>query len=456
MPREKHRNMLKRKIQAYIEQYLQSQSNKMLVIDGARQIGKSFIIREVGQRLFPNFIEVNFATDKNGPKAFAEANTVEKFMFQLSTIAGDKMHEKDNTLVFLDEIQAYPHLLTLIKFLKEDDSFTYIASGSQLGVTLRQTVSIPVGSIEIKHMYQLDFEEFLWANGFGESAVAELRKKYEAGESLDENLHARMLDLFKRYLLIGGMPDAVNEYLKSRNIVEVSKIQEDIHRLYALDASQYDEEHKLKIMSVYNMVPSYMENKKKRVVYKAIEGGDKRWKDYADEIEYLTSSGIILDVKAIASPVFPLTESASKNLVKLYFNDVGLLTNILYRYNVSAVLNDSLSVNLGSVYESVVASELKAHGHELFYYDNKAKGEVDYIVDDYDTLSVLPIEVKSGKDYQIHHALNAFAANADYNIRKGLVLSNERQVRSKGIITYLPIYYVMFIEHRPQPTSIII
>ena len=440
--------MLKRKIQAYIEQYLKSDSNKMLVIDGARQIGKSFIIREVGSRLFPNFIEVNFAKDKNGPKVFAEANTIEKFHFQLSTIAGEKMGEKANTLVFLDEIQAYPHLLTMVKFLKEDDRFTYIASGSQLGVTLRQTVSIPVGSLEIKHMYQLDFEEFLWANGFNETAIGELRRRFGNGESLEENLHARMLDLFKRYLLIGGMPDAVNAYLDTRNIVAVRKIQDDIRHLYALDASQYDEEHKLKIMSVYNMVPSNMENKKKRLVYKAIEGNDKRWKDYADEIEYLVGSGITLDVKAISSPSFPLVESASKNLIKLYLNDVGLLTDVLYQYNVSAILNDELSVNLGSVYESVVASELRAHGHELFYYDNKAKGEVDYIVDDYESLSVLPIEVKSGKDYQVHRALNAFAANEDYRIKRGIVLSNEREVHTKGIITYLPIYYVMFLEHR--------
>lgn len=447
--------MLKRKIQSYIEHYLTSNSNKMLVIDGARQIGKSFIIRDVGQRLFPNYIEVNFAKDKNGQRVFAEANTIEKFYFQLSTIAGDKMHEKENTLVFLDEIQAYPHLLTLVKFLKEDDRFTYIASGSQLGITLRQTVSIPVGSLEIKHMYQLDFEEFLWANGFGESAIEALRKKYEAGEALDESLHMRMLDLFKRFLLIGGMPDAVNEYLKSRNIVEVRKIHENIHHLYGLDASQYDEEHKLKIMSVYNMVPSYMENKKKRIVYKAIEGSDKRWKDYADEIDCLTSSGITLGVKAISSPSFPLVESASKNLIKLYLNDVGLLTNILYKYEVAAVLNDELSVNLGSVYESVVASELKAHGYDLFYYDNKAKGEVDYIIDDYEHLSVLPIEVKSGKDYQIHHALNTFASNEDYRIKKGIVLSNERDIHVKGIITYMPVYYVMFIEQH-MPESVII
>lgn len=440
--------MLKRKIQAYIERYFKSNSNKMLVIDGARQVGKSFIIREIGRRMFSNYIEINFAKDKTSDHIFENAKTLEEFYFQLSTIAGNKMREKENTLVFLDEIQIYPHLLTLAKFLKEDDRFTYIASGSQLGVTLRQTVSIPVGSLEIKHMYQLDFEEFLWANGFGDFAISMIQRKFLARESPDEIMHKRLLDLFKKYLLVGGMPDAVNEFISSRNIVAVRNIQKNIRHLYGLDASQYDIEKKLKITHIYSLIPSYMENKKKRIVYKNIEGGDKRWKDYADEFEYLISSGITSEVKAIAAPVFPLVESASKNLIKLYLNDVGLLTEVLYQYEVAAVLEDKASVNLGSVYETVVASELKAHGHELFYYDNKSKGEVDFIVDDYQNLSVMPIEVKSGKDYQIHHALNAFAANEDYKIKRGIVLSNERVVRQKGIITYMPIYYVMFLEHR--------
>ena len=163
-----------------------------------------------------------------------------------------------------------------------------------------------------------------------------------------------------------------------------------------------------------------------------------------DEFEYLISAGIALNVQAISNPVFPLIESSGKNLLKLYLNDVGILTGILYGNNIRAVLDDERSINLGSVYESVVASELAAHGHKLFYYDNRSKGEVDYLIDDYDSLSAVPIEVKSGKDYTIHSALNNFVKNEDYHIKKAFVVSNERTIKADGKITYLPIYYVMF------------
>ena len=195
------------------------------------------------------------------------------------------------------------------------------------------------------------------------------------------------------------------------------------------------------------MIPSNLENKKKRVVIQNIENiRGKRSSDYEDEFDYLINAGIALDVKAISTPTFPLIENSGKNLLKLYLNDVGLLTNILYRTNIRAVLDDVKSINLGSVYESVVASELIAHGHKLFYYDNRSKGEVDYLIDDYDSLSAVPIEVKSGKDYTVHSALNAFVQNEDYHIKKAFVVSNERNVTQNGKITYIPIYYIMFFD----------
>lgn len=438
--------MLYRKIESYIENFLKSESNKVLIIDGARQIGKTYIIRHVGKKLFPNFIEINLLQDFLSEKLFANTCTIEDFYLQVSMIAGDKMKDKNNTLIFLDEIQAYPHLLTLLKFLKQDEKFTYIASGSLLGVTLSKTTSIPIGSIEVKHMYPLDFEEFLLANGFNALAIQSLYKKFLNLESLDESVHARLLDLFKKYLLVGGLPDAVNSYLADKNIVNVRTIQNEIHEYYAMDASKYDDENRLKIRRIYDLIPSTLENKKKRIVVQHIEDKKgKRFTDYQDEFDYLINSGIALDVNAISTPMFPLIESSGKNLLKLYLNDVGLLTNILYRHNVRAVLDDHKSINLGTVYESVVASELKAHGFKLFYYDKKAKGEVDYLIDDYDDLAVVPIEVKSGKDYTIHSALNHFMETEAYHIKKGYVLSNERQIMTKGKIIYLPIYFVMFL-----------
>jgi uncharacterized protein len=438
--------MLFRKIQDVIETYLKSGSNKVLIIDGARQIGKTFIIRHVGKAFFPNYIEVNMLEDAIGERLFEQVKSVDDFYLRLSTLAGNKMKEKKNTLVFIDEIQAYPQLLTLLKFLKDDDKYTYIASGSLLGVTLAKTTSIPMGSIEVKHMYPLDFEEFLLANGFGTSTINILREMFIKEVGLDEPMHNKMMDVLKKYLLVGGLPDAVNSFLKDANIVKVRNIQQEIHGFYAMDASKYDSEKKLKIRRVFDMVPSNLENKKKRIVVKEIENKKgKRYSDYQDEFDYLISAGITLDVKAISQPTFPLIESSGKNLLKLYLNDVGILTGILYRNNITAVLDDVRSINLGTVYESVVAQELKAHGFNLYYYDNKANGEVDFLIDDYDTLSVVPLEVKSGKNYLKHSALNHFLETKAYNVQKAYVLSNERTIRHKGKITYIPIYAMMFL-----------
>jgi len=439
--------MLYRKIESLIEEHLKSDSKKILLIDGARQVGKTYIIRHVGQKLFENYIEINMVEDSLSSRLFAETKSVEDFYLQISMLEGSKMKQKENTLIFIDEIQAYPHLLTLLKFLAQDNRFTFIASGSLLGVTLSQTTSIPMGSIRKVRMFPLDFEEFLYANGLNEFAISAMRKKFERLEALDEATHNKMMDFFRKYLLVGGLPDAVNSYLAEKNIQSVREIQSEIHDYYAADASKYDEEKKLKIRRIYDLIPSNMENKKKRVIAQNIENRrGKTFNDYSDEFEYLISAGIALNVQAISNPVFPLIESTGKNLLKLYLNDVGILTGILYGNNIRAVLDDERSINLGSVYESVVASELIAHGHKLFYYDNRNKGEVDYLIDDYDSLSAVPIEVKSGKDYTVHSALNAFVQNEDYHIKKAFVVSNERTVTQKGKIVYIPIYYIMFFD----------
>ena len=440
--------MLYRKIETLIEAHLKDDSRKILLIDGARQVGKTYIIRYVGQKLFENFIEINMVEDSLGSRLFADTKTVEDFYLQVSMVAGSKMKRKENTLIFIDEIQAYPHLLTLLKFLSQDDRFRFIASGSRLGVTLSQTTSIPMGSIRKVRMFPLDFEEFLYANGMNETVISAMRNKFEKRESLAPSMHEKMLDLFRKYLLVGGLPDAVNSYLAEKNIQAVREIQSEIHDYYAADASKYDAEKKLKIRRIYDLIPSNMENKKKRVVAQTIENRrGKTFSDYQDEFEYLISAGIALNVQAISNPAFPLIESTGKNLLKLYLNDVGILTGILYGNNIRAVLDDERSINLGSVYESVVASELMAHGYKLFYYDNRSKGEVDYLIDDYDSLSAVPIEVKSGKDYTVHSALNALAQNEDYHIKKAFVLSNAREITAKGKVTYLPIYDIMFFQN---------
>lgn len=400
--------------------------------------------------MFANYIEINMEEDKLGDRIFADAKTTEDFYLALSVVAGKKMKDKATTLVFIDEIQAYGHLLTLVKFLMKEDRFTYIASGSMLGVALKNTQSIPVGSLDLVHMYPMDFEEFLYANGVGDDAVKMMKRSFDNREALSDAMHSRMLDFFKKYILVGGLPKAVETFVESRNIFEFRSIQHEVHELYGIDASKYEEEHnkKLKIRRIFDMVPSNLENKKKRVVVKDIE--DKKWKradDYLDEFEYLISAGVVLEVKAVSKPSYPLSQNSGKNLLKLYLNDVGILSGIFYRNNIKAVMSDMKSINLGSVYETVVAQELKAHGYDLYYYDNKKNGEVDFLIDDVDNLSNIPLEIKSGKDYTVHSALDKFLSIDEYDIKRAYVLSNEQRVYAKDGITYMPIYYIMFFEN---------
>lgn len=443
--------MLYRKIRAYIEEHLKSNEDKILLIEGARQIGKSYIIRDVGTGLYDNYVEINFVADDEGERIFKNVHTTEEFYLKLSMVAGSRLDKYGNTLVFIDKIQHYPQFLTMIKFLREEHRYRFICSGSLLGIALKGTVSVPVGSVILKKMYQLDFEEFLIANDFGKDAIGYLRKSFEQKLSLTPEVHDKVLGLFKRYLLVGGMPDAVNEYLATHNIVKVRETQEAIRVLYGIDASRYEEEaaRKLHIRRIYDMIPSQMENKKKRIVAKDIQNrkGD-RFDNYIEEFKYLINSGISIASNAISNPKYPLAESQQKNLLKLYMNDVGMLSSQLFQYNVQPILNDIPGINLGSVYESAVAQELKAHYNKLFYYDNKQKGEVDFLVDDSSTMSVLPIEVKSGKDYTVHSALDNLMMVPDYHIVSSIVFSNEREIKQKGNIHYLPIYYIMCMENK--------
>lgn len=446
--------MLRRKIEPIIETHLSSADRRILLIDGARQVGKTFSVRRVGNKLFENFVEINLVQDALGERVFADVHTVSDFYLALSVIAGKKLHSKENTLVFLDEIQNYPHLLTLLKFLSDDARFSYIASGSLLGVTLAQTSSIPMGSIRRVRMYPLDFEEFLWANDFSSEAIDYLHEMFEARQPVKESVHHMVLNLFRKYLFVGGLPQAVDTFKKTGNIVSIREVQNEIREYYAADAAKYDEERKLVVRRIYDMLPSNMERQKKRVIVKSIEGKKgKTFQNYRDEFEYLTASGIALEVQAVSNPRFPLSESGHKNLLKLYLNDPGLLSAVLYEENIFPILHDNRSVNLGALYETAVACTLAAGGSKLFYYDNRSKGEVDFLLDDFSTLSAVPIEVKSGKDYTVHNALSAMTKNMDYGISKAFVLSNTREIRMRGTITYLPVYFAIFLTDSSSKTK---
>ena len=436
--------MFYRKIEERINRYYADKNAKILVIDGARQIGKSFIIRETGKKFFKHFVEINLKDDSEGDKLFESVRTTEDFYLQVSALYGNNLGDVSDTMIFLDEIQVYPHLLTMLKPLKADARYRYICSGSLLGITLQHTF-IPMGSIDEVKMFPMDFEEFLLANNVGKDVISYLRKCFAGQTPPSEGIHKTILGLFKRYLLSGGLPDSVKAFVEAKNVYTMRENQALTYKYYSDDAAKYDKEHSLKIRRIYDYLPSYMGNKVKRIQFKKIEDAPKASMGrYQDEFDYLLSSGCVLGAKAISNPVFPLCESASKNLIKLYYNDVGLLTNLLYKNNIDAVLNKDSGVNLGSVYETACAMELSAHGHDLYYFDSKKVGEVDFLINDYENTSILPIEIKSGNDQNNFRAIPKLVKES-CNLQKGYIFGNENGISSKSNLVTFPIYMIMFL-----------
>lgn len=436
--------MFYRKIEERINRYYADKNAKILVIDGARQIGKSFIIRETGKKFFKHFVEINLKDDSEGDKLFESVRRTEDFYLQVSALYGNNLGDVSDTMIFLDEIQVYPHLLTMLKPLRADARYRYICSGSLLGITLQHTF-IPMGSIDEVKMFPMDFEEFLLANNVGKDVISYLRKCFVDQTPPSEGIHKTILGLFKRYLLSGGLPDSVKAFVEAKNVYTMRENQALTYKYYSDDAAKYDKEHSLKIRRIYDYLPSYMKNKVKRIQFKKIEDRPKATMErYQDEFDYLLSSGCVLGAKAISNPVFPLCESASKNLIKLYYNDVGLLTNLLYKNNIDAVLNKDSGVNLGSVYETACAMELSAHGHDLYYFDSKKVGEVDFLINDYENTSILPIEIKSGNDQNNFRAIPKLVKEP-YNLQKGYIFGNENVVSSKSNLVTFPIYMIMFL-----------
>ena len=435
-----------RKIEPYLSAYFESDDKKILIVDGARQVGKTYIITKLGKEKYKNFISINFDEDNKGHQNYKDVTNVEDFYIQLTATYGNILNNRDDTLIFLDEISIYPQFFSLLKQLSIDNKYRYICSGSLLRVELNKSGLSPMGYVSIKKMYPMDFEEFLLANSFGKEAIEHVHQSFIKKESLQENLHNILIHHFLSYLYVGGLPDCVKTFVEEKNVMKIKDIQKDIYSFYENDASKYDKENQLKIKRIYGMLVSCIDNKVKRIKFKEIDNKKSdSFSKYQEEFDYLINSGIALDCNAVSEPKFPLAQSTSKNLIKLYMNDVGILSYLLYRNNINAILKQRTGVNLGAIYETVIAQELKAHGHDLYYYDRRKVGEVDFLINDYDNLSVLPLEIKSGKEGYEYRALPKLLKTEGYRINTGYVLSNNREVTIKDGIIHLPIYYILFI-----------
>lgn len=431
--------MLKRKIDSYIQQYYSRASNALL-ITGARQTGKTYSIRTFGQT-FKSFVEINFVETPVAIEAFKQTQNSADLLLRISAMTTTPLI-KGETLIFFDEVQLCPEIVTAIKFLVEEGSYRYILSGSLLGVELKDLRSEPVGYMGVKEMYPLDFEEFITCLGLSDTVIATLRQAWENRTPVDTFVHGKLMELFRLYLVVGGMPAVVNSYLEYNNLQDVMAIQQDIIRLYKRDIAQYDPNNKLYIEEIFSLIPPELNAKNKRFILKRLNEHAKYGR-FENGFLWLKKTGVALPVYAVEEPKMPLLLARSRNLFKLFQSDIGLLASQYADGLQLRIISGDKSINYGSIYENAVAQELVAHGLEPYYYTNKQRGELDFVIE----LGgkVLPIEVKSGKDYAVHRALSNILDCTAYDLPEAVVFTNDN-LKIDGRIIYAPIYMVMFLE----------
>ena len=432
--------MIKRQIYNRIVNFYKITS-KALLITGARQVGKTYIIREFG-KTFDSFIEINFVDSPEAVSIFEGAKSHNDILMRLSLFT-EKPLIKGKTLIFFDEVQKCREIVSAIKFLVEEGSYRYILSGSLLGVELKDLRSEPVGYMGVLEMFPLDFKEFFHSVGVSETVIDTLKKSWETKTPVDEVVHTQLMQLFRLYLVVGGMPAAVKRYLDTNNLRLVLEEQKDIIKLYRRDISQYaPEKEKLLIRDIFDLIPPELNSKNKRFILKSLHDYAK-FESYEDSFLWLTSAGVAIPTYNVDEPRIPLLLSRSRNLFKLFQNDVGLLASQYADGIQLKIINGDDSINHGAIYENAVAQELLAHGFDLYYYNNKKRGEIDFLIE-IDGEPV-PVEVKSGKDYAVHRALANIMDVKEYDLKRAYILCNSN-IRSEGKLTYLPVYMAMFIQ----------
>lgn len=430
-----------RKIETELQHFYESSNRKALLITGARQVGKTFSIREFGRKYYRSFVEINLYEDKTACALFENAKDSKDLLLRLSAVTDVELVPGE-TLVFLDEVQECKEIVTAIKFLVEEGSYQYILSGSLLGVDLKDIRSVPVGYMDIVEMYPLDFEEFALANKVSPRVIEALRESFEEKVPVNGTVHEKVMDLFRLYLIVGGMPAAVMQYLTTNNLREVARVQKSIIALYKKDIAKYDPENKLYLEDIFDLIPSELNSKNKRFILKNLHENFK-FSRYSNSFLWLKDAGIAHPTYCANEPSVPLLLSKATNLFKLFLADVGLLAAMYMDDIQIKILNREKDINFGAIYENAAAQELKAHGYELYYFNSKRQGELDFLVEHYG--EVIPIEIKSGKDYTKHAALNNVLANETYHIPEAYVFHNGN-VSTDGKITYYPIYMLMFVQ----------
>lgn len=440
--------MLERSAKNYIDSWIQS-GRDALLITGARQIGKTYLIKECLRESGVPYVELNFIDQPELATLFGGARDAKDLLMRLSLVTKQPL-EKGRTIIFLDEVQEFKDIVTRVKFLVEDGSYRYIMSGSLLGVELNDLRSAPVGYLRVCDMYPMDLHEFMVSVGVNQNVIDTLKECFTQRLPVDSFVHEKMLDVFNLYLIVGGMPEAVNTYVETNDLAKVAEVHEKIVKLYRSDFTKYETRYKLKLQEIYDVMPGQLDQKNKRFQINSI-GKGLSYDRVANDFLWLKDAGVAIPVYNISEPKLPLVISENRNLFKLFFSDVGLLTSRYSDQVKMAILNKEKSINNGALFENVVSQELLSKGHKEYYFNSKKQGELDFVIEL--NGKVVPLEIKSGKDYKRHSALCNVLADENYGIEYAYVFS-ERNVEVSGKKVYLPIYMMMFLENEKMADTI--
>lgn len=450
--------MLYRKTEEKIKAWLANPKTALL-IDGARQVGKTTTILKVLKEEKTDYIYFNLLKNKKMQTILNNVDnmTSNEFLENITTVVHRKL-KKNETIIFIDEVQTCKELLTMVKFLVEEGSYNYILSGSVLGITLQNLRSAPVGYLSIEKMYPLDFEEFITALGTQPETIQNLNNHFNNLTPVPQIAHETMIANFYKFLVIGGMPAAVQSFVDNKDYNEVHKIHKNIIELNKADFAKYQSaDKKLKLMATYDLIPTELNAQNKRYVFKNLNR-DYKLERYESTFEWLYAAEVAIPVFNVTSPETPLKLNEKSSLFKLFLNDVGLLASMYGKETIRKLITKDGGVNFGAVFENYIAQELHAHGYSGYYYKNKKYGELDFVIE---KDGIIPIEVKSGAAITRHNALINVMSNKAYNIKQGIVFSTENlshatfscmhldkdfEVREKYTIIYMPIYMSMFID----------
>lgn len=432
--------MLKRKIIKKLEAWKETIANKALLIKGARQVGKTTVVRQFAKANYKNFVEVNFEQMPAAKQAFEGNLDARTILLNLSAMGFGPL-EPGKTLIFFDEIQSCPKARTAIKFLVEDGQYDYIESGSLLGINYKDVSSYPVGFEHELDMFPLDFEEFLWACNISDDVVSMLKDCYASIRPVPDFLHQQIMDRYRQYLVVGGMPEVVATYISNEDFGKTITNQKDILAGYRNDISKYAGNDKMLVKSVFDAIPGQLSKQDKRFVLASIEKNASRRK-YGAPTQWLVDAGMAYYSFNVGSFELPFPSHENMRLYKLFFVDSGLMCAMVLNGIQAKVLTGDVFVNEGALAENYVAGELAKHGVSLNYYDRKSKHELDFVFPEDDKITIL--EVKSGKDYKKHVSLDMAQSLFSEKINRRIVMSCNNMEVEDGVL-YLPFYMSMFI-----------